>query len=467
MSAVSIPAAISVPNVVGQAQATATTTITNANLTVGAVTMQPSGTVTSGNVISENPAAQASVAFGTAVSLVISSGFFASSATETVLYSFGASNTEAGSPIGLIQGTDGNFYGIDGGGVNGSGAFFKITPAGAQTVLYSFGSSSTDGYGPNSVIQGADGNFFGTTQAGGAHGVGTVFEITPAGMETVLYSFGASITDGFAPNNLIQGTDGDFYGTTFDGGANLFALGMPGHGAGTFFSITPAGVETVLYSFGASSTDGNQPSGFGLIQGTDGNFYGTTTSTGNNPSVNPGGTFFRITPAGVETVLHSFGVSSTDGSYPRGLIQGSDGNFYGTTGAGGANPGSANEGDGTVFKITPAGVETVLHSFGASNTDGSGPGGLIRGSDGDFYGITYYGGANPTSNFPSGTGAFFRITPAGVETVLYSFGASNIDGTVPDGVIQGADGNFYGVTDGGGTNHTVSDGDGTYFELSP
>jgi uncharacterized repeat protein (TIGR03803 family) len=182
------------------------------------------------------------------------------------------------------------------------------------------------------LTQGTDGNFYGTTYEGGTSDDGTVFKITPAGAETVLYSFTAGTDGQYVDAGLIQGADGNFYGTTFQGGTN---------NDGTVFKITTAGVETVLWSFG-SGTDGEHPEA-GLIQGADGNFYGTTVNGGQHGS----GTVFEITSAGVETVRGSFG-NGTDGNgvSPRaGLIQGADGNFYGTTYAGGAN------GYGTVFEF--------------------------------------------------------------------------------------------------------------------
>jgi uncharacterized repeat protein (TIGR03803 family) len=251
---------------------------------------------------------------------------------------------------------------------------FKITSAGVETVLYSFG-GGTDGAVPSAgLLQATDGNFYGTTTSGGA-GFGTVFKITPAGAETVLYSFGGG-TDGAAPQaGLIQSTDGNFYGSTLSGGAN---------NVGTVFKITLAGTETVLYSFGSGGNDGQSPYGV-LVQGTDGNFYGTTITGGTAGA----GTVFKVTPAGVETVLWSFGYVAGDGSNPyAGLIRGVDGDFYGTASTGGANN------DGTIFKITLAGVETVLYSF-TGGSDGKFPyGGLIQGTDGNFYGTTEFGGPN-------------------------------------------------------------------------
>ena len=217
------------------------------------------------------------------------------------------------------------------GGVTSPTVTLTVTAQG-ESVLYSF-TGGTDGGSPGAgLIQGSDGNFYGTTQVGGASGYGTVFKVTPAGVETVLYSFGGG-TDGSYPYaGLTQGADGNFYGTTEQGGANSL---------GTIFKVTPAGVETVLWTFGGG-TDGHNPYGT-LIQGADGNFYGTTFQGGTNNH----GTIFEITPAGIETVLYSFGgVPYTDGWFPQGgLIQGADGNFYGTTEAGGAN------GYGTVFKF--------------------------------------------------------------------------------------------------------------------
>src|ERR1035438_5459485 len=218
---------------------------------------------------------------------------------------------------------------------------------------------------------------------------------------TTLYSFCSQTgcTDGTDPTWLIQGTDDNFYGTTAGGGAN---------GGGTFFKMTPGGTLTPLHSFCSQScTDGSSP--VALIQGTDGNFYGTTPYGGANGQ---GGTVFKITPNGNLTTLYSFcsQTGCTDGTEPRWLIQGTDGNFYGTTQVGGAN----NE--GTVFKITPNGTLTMLYSFSFCSpcTEGFLPGALVQGTDGNFYGTTYDGGA-------TGGGTIFQITPSGTLTTLYSF----------------------------------------------
>jgi uncharacterized repeat protein (TIGR03803 family) len=389
-------------------------------------------------------------------------------AIESTLYTFGtAASAHLASNSPLFQASDGDFYGTTAtGGANGNGTVYKITAAGIETVLYSFGASPADAANPYaSVIQASDGNFYGTTYEGGAQSYcgigscGTVYKITPGGVETVLHSF--SDGDAYEPAGaLIQASDGNFYGLA-GGGANGCNSGIGRlDGCGSVYMITPAGVETVIYSFGASASDGYSPVG-ALIQASDGNFYGTTQKGGTNGV----GTVFKVTPAGIETVLYSLGASPSDAASPSwpftSLIQASDGNFYGTTQKGGTN------GFGTVYRITAAGVETVLYSFGASPSDGVYPGGsLIQASDGNFYGMTSNGGANTCpagSPFPNSCGTAFEITPAGVETILYSFGASASDGSNPNGnLVQASDGNFYGVTDGGGSQQS-----GTVFKLIP
>ena len=384
-----------------------------------------------------------SCVFGGFLSLVLS----VSAQTFTTLFSFDAA---AGAPpfAGLIQATDGNLYGTtNGNGANGWGTVFKITPSGTLTTVYSFtncGGSCTDGYEPFAgLVQATNGNFYGTTLVGGANIFdGTVFEITPSGALTTLYSFCAqtNCTDGEAPStSLVQGTDGNFYGTTVAGGS-----GTPP--VGTVFKITPSGSLTTLYSF--SRTDGEQPYGT-LIQATNGNFYGTTSLGG----ANGGGTVFKITTSGALTTLYNFCAQSNcaDGEGPvAGLVQATNGNFYGTTYFGGANS------LGTIFKITATGTLTTLHSFDA--LDGENPkAGLVQGSDGNFYGTTYLGGLG-------NGGTAFKITPAGTVTTLYTFCTQTncTDGQNPTApLVQDTNGVFYGTTELGGT-----DAFGTVFSLS-
>jgi uncharacterized repeat protein (TIGR03803 family) len=392
----------------------------------------------------------------------------ASPAQTSALYSFCSQTncTDGAYPlVGLIQATDGNFYGTTafGGGTNvcnygipGCGTVFQITPGGALTTLHAF--NFTDGGYPKGLIQGTDGNFYGTTTLGGTASTGTVFKITAGGTLTTLYSFCSqtNCSDGAYPRaGLIQGTDGDFYGTTSGWSGQSYVS--------TVFRITPAGTLTTLYRFCSQTncTDGLQPFA-GLIQGTDGNFYGTTNLGGTAGQ----GTIFKITPAGTLTTLYSFcsQTNCSDGTNPRaGLIQGTDGNFYGTTNNGGAHDHSGCEagnagGCGTVFKITPAGTLTTLYSFCSQTncSDGADPeaGGLIQATDGNFYGTTSDG------DYGLGYGTVFEIIPTGTLLTLHRFAGS--EGLKPfAGLIQATDGNFYGTTTGGG-----AEGWGTVFRLS-
>ena len=362
---------------------------------------------------------------------------------EVVLHAFELS--DGADPIGLIQGRDGNFYGAtrNGGeniGLDGAtfvGTLFKLTPQGTLTTLHSFCSRAkcTDGADPQGLIQGRDGNFYGTTSAGGANARGTVFKLTAAGKLTTLYSFcgKANCADGAYPEaGVIEGRDGNLYGITAGGGVpnpNLVK-----DGPGTVFRISPAGSLTTLYSF-TGGADGAS-SGTGLIQGSDGNFYGTTDSDGDSS-----GTLFKITPSGQLTSLHWFAA----GVHPNVLAQGRNGNFYGTT--------SAIGDSGTVFKMTPSGTFSTLYSFSggmdSGGTDGASPlAGLVQGRDGNFYGTTAAGGANQAYDSRDGAGTVFKITPSGSLTFFYSFCSKDkcADGAHPNGLIQGRDGNFYGTT---------------------
>jgi uncharacterized repeat protein (TIGR03803 family) len=354
--------------------------------------------------------------------------------------------------------------------------------SGREVVLHSF--DGTDGKGPTAgMIQGLDGNLYGTTVNGGANypfasGAGTVFQLTPSGTLNTLYSFCSVVApatgyclDGVGPfAGLIQGSDGNFYGTTLGGGASPYPNGSIGYG--TVFKLTPSGTLTTLYSFcsQADCTDGDGPSA-GVIQGSDGNFYGTTNAGGAKDD----GTVFKLTPSTTPNdstlnTLYSFCSVvdprtgyCLDGEVPSaGVIQGSDGNFYGTTYTGGA------KNDGTVFKLTPSGQLTTLHSFCTKHgprkrcLDGQNPASVVQGSDGNFYGITNLGGAK-------NDGTVFKLTPSGKLTTLHSFcrEAGCADGKFPDGsLIQGSDGNFYGTTEGGGAGIKPLDY-GTVFKITP
>ena len=364
---------------------------------------------------------------------VASQAFHANARTNPILYTFGSYPTDGVHPLdSLVQGSDGNFYGTtSGGGTNNAGIVFTITAQGTFSALHSF--NGGDGYSPwAGLVQGSDSNFYGTTEYGGVSNAGGVFQITSAGTLTLLYSFSGS--DGEYPlAGLAQGSDSNFYGTTTIGGTN---------GAGTVFKLTAQGTLTTLYQFSGGSDGSNIWAG--LVQGNDGNFYGTAKSGGTNGF----GTVFKMTAQGTLTTLHQF--SSSDGDTPlAGLVQGSDSNFYGTTSGGGSH------GAGIVFRISSIGTLTTLHSFNAS--DGGPSARLALGFDGNFYGTTFQGGTS--TNCPGGCGTAFQITSAGTFTALYSFSGS--DGSyVRAGLVQGTDSNFYGTASYGGTND-----DGTVFKL--
>jgi uncharacterized repeat protein (TIGR03803 family) len=364
------------------------------------------------------------------------------------------SSPGGGNPASLMLGTNGNFYGTSVNlGAEGWGAIYQMTPSGAITPVYSFtNGSSYDGSNPYAgLAQGTNGLFYGMAQAGGSNGCGTIFEVESNGTFTSLYSFArlrATITglltnkDGSAPvSALVLGTNGNFYGTAEAGGTNSF---------GTLFEVTHQGKVTVLHSF-SNTADGGTPLAR-LLQFTNGNLYGTAAGGGTNGY----GTVFQVTAAGHVTPIYSF-TNGVDGATPEGaLINGEDGQLYGTCSAGGTN------GTGTIFKITPAGVLTPLYSFSAGtnypgtegveneyNADGINPKTILLGSDNNIYGVAYYGGAN-------GAGSVFQFAKGGGLMVAHSFddvsGSANSDGANPISLLQGPNGKFYGTAFEGGSN---------------
>jgi uncharacterized repeat protein (TIGR03803 family) len=355
----------------------------------------------------------------------------------TVLHAF-VGGTDGADPFaGLVLGTDGNFYGTtaEGGAQNG-GTIFEVTPSGTETVLYAFGSVTNDSTGPEADLIEVKGTFYGTAGAGGGSGFGTVFSFTPGTGpgtgETILHNFTNNSDGGVPLAPLLLGTDENLYGVTLLGGAN---------GEGTVFKITTSGTPTLTTFFALNGTNGSRAAG-GLIEDSSGNFYGTAEDGGSNE-----GTVFKLTSSG--TLSFATPATMTDGLSPEaGLILGNDGNYYGTASSGG----SVN--DGTVFMITPTGAETVVYSF-AGGSDGQGPvAKLLLASDGNFYGTTQFGG---TGN----SGTVFKLTPQGVESVLYSFTGGS-DGALPEGdLVQGSDGALYGTTRRGGAL-----GQGVVFRLT-
>ena len=302
------------------------------------------------------------------------------------------------------------------------------------TTLRNFNGTSYGGSELNGLVQGFDGNLYGTAQSGGANDYGTAFRLTTNG--AVLSIFNFNQTNGAYPYaGVVQAADGNFYGTTLEGGAAS---------AGSVFKMSLSlGLKVFnLYSF-TGGTDGNLPTA-GLVQGTDGNLYGTTYEGGTNGD----GAIFKMTTNGLFTTLYSF-TGGADGYGPwAGLVQGTDGNLYGTSEYGGSNY------YGTIFRIDPSGSLTTLHSFNGGS-DGAYPtGGLIQGADGYFYGTTSQSGTN------GGGGTVFKMASNGTLNILHQF--STGDGAGPTAaLVQGTDGNLYGTTEKGGLG-----GYGTAFAIT-
>jgi len=360
----------------------------------------------------------------------------ASAQNVTTLLNFNGSNGSSPFDTALIQGTDGNFYGAtSAGGIYGFGTIFKIAPEGVLTTLHNF--DSTDGAVPFAgVVLGTDGDLYGVTGLGGTANQGTVFKISRSGTFTTLHNFLGYPNDGGSPvGDLVEAPDGQFWGTTAIGGTSR-ACGK--YGCGTVFKITPSGTLATVHNF--DKGDGQNPDA-ALLLGTDGNFYGSTALSQNSPL----GIIFKITPRGRLTILNS-----DFGSRYAKLVQATDGNFYGI--------GEGAYYNGSIFRLTPAGVVTVLYNFCPSFpcADGWDPNELIQATDGYLYGTTDQGGSSSLD-----FGTIFRISLDGAFTTLYGF---NIDvgGGDPSGpLFQATTGDFYGTAYAYGTY-----GDGTIFHYS-
>jgi len=333
-------------------------------------------------------------------------------------------NSNLGYPWPFIQGTDGNLYGTTAGG----GEITKLTLAGILTTV-----AGID-YGTVApLVQASDGNFYGTIYTTPDSDNGAVFQLTPAGVVTTLHTFNWS--DGALPRAaLVQGTDGALYSTTDEGGQ---------YGNGVFFKITTTGVYTKLYDFGNLSAEP-----LGVIQGADGNFYGTTYFSAGY------GTVFKITPAGALTTLHNFSGGTADGARPAVLVQAVNGKLYGTTSGGGANN------LGTIFEITTAGVLTTLHSFSFSDGYNYYASQMIQATNGNLYGALSAGGATACGEGVGyGCGTIFEITPSGTFSVVHTF--TGPYGATPNGLFQDTNGTLYGTTYYGGPSNY-----GVFFSLS-
>jgi uncharacterized repeat protein (TIGR03803 family) len=384
--------------------------------------------------------------------LTFSLAVCAQAQTVDFLYQFSGNQ---GNAVGVIQGTDGNFYGSGGTGAYAKGQIFRMTPAGEVTTIYSFCAKSgcpdgTDVTTPPAL--GSDGYLYGVTGSGGnSSNSGTFYKMTLDGDITTLYSFcpASGCADGQYPNGIILASDGNYYGTTELGGK---------HNGGTIFSISPSGTFELLYTFCTQSNcaDGQNPL-YPPVQGIDGNFYGTAYAGG----AHNGGVIYQITGAGAYKVLYNFcsyQTSCPTGANPAPIVQDSKGNFFGTTVLGG------NSNHGTVFEFTSANQYKVLHTF--LGYDGSQPGsGLTLAGDGSFYGVTQGGGGPKEGNI-------YKVSSAGVFKSIYVFRGN--EGYDPFyGLFQGTNGSLYGTTAYGpspccyGMIYSVSDSIGQLVETVP
>src|ERR1035441_531534 len=373
--------------------------------------------------------------------------------TPTVLHTFTIGSTDACKPEGnIVQGRDGNMYG--GGAVcggNGSGAIYKISPAGVESMFFSC--PGTWLYcGGAGLTLGSDGNFYGACEAGNpATGLGSIFRLTPAGVFTDLHDFTGVNGDSLPVYPPIQASDGNFYGVS----GNEVQI------CGNVYRMTPAGVYTNLHTFSGSDC---HPSN--LVQASDGNLYGTLADCA---VVSTDGCVYRISTAGVFQEIPDFGL--TTGDVPcTGLIQGKDGKLYGATNSGAAN------GWGNIYKLTTAGVATDLHDFNnatdAACVNNAGPPvNMLQVADGTFYGV------NPAYGLYGGS--IYKLTSANVFSA-WMFPSTDVDGNSPSStLIQNTNGLVYGTTPAGGfippncpqgcqgTFFSVATGDKPFVSLEP
>ena len=395
--------------------------------------------------------------------LLFASAAMAAAQAYNVLYSF-TGGADGGTPGPVIRdAATGNLYGVttDGGSGGcqypGCGTVFQLTPAGDESVLHTFSGPDGSAPGVQDVFRDTEGNLFGTTSGGGSRGFGTVFRISPAGAEKVLYSFRGG-ADGYDSSGLIQDpSTGEFYGVTEEGGAN---------GVGTLYAMTASGEKTILYNFGQG---GDQPAGKLVQDPMTGNLYGLMGFGG------PWGCggIFQFTPAGVETALYLFTGQHGDGCEPGpddpGLVMDAQGNLFGTTWFGGTRN------QGVVFELTAGAVEKVLYKFkGPKKGDGAWPlaGLALDESTGNLYGTTEIGGTGQCDNgghIPKGCGTIFELSPPATkhgrwhETTLHSF-ASRGDGLYPlAGVTRDPQtGDLYGAARGDYQSYW-----GVVFRLTP
>lgn len=391
-----------------------------------------------------------------ATSIVFLTVAAASAQTFTTLHGFTGSTDGGFAFAPLIMDSAGNLYGttFQGGDHDcdpanpgrGCGVVYRMDSAGNETILYSFRALPDGEFSRAGLVRDNAGNLYGTTAWGGASNAGTVFKLDVSGKETVLYSFTGGKDGGHPYAGLVRDGSGNLYGTTFQGGKLSCVIQNSGSGRGVVFKVDKTGKETVLHRF--AGTDGGWPMS-DLFRDSQGNLYGTAfTGTTNN------GTVFKIDNAGKFTVLHRF-KSTSDGYNPRsGLVRDSAGNLYGTTESGGASNG------GAVYKIDKNGKETILYSFTLGADGGSPEGALILDAAANLYGTTMLGG-DLACNGGTGCGAIFKLDPAGHETVLHNF--EGTPGEFPEArLVMDSAGNLYGTTAGNNVANY-----GSVFKLVP
>lgn len=349
-----------------------------------------------------------------------------------IVYSF-KNGSDGASPEAPLIDVSGTLYSTTfGGGQFSGGTVFSVTPGGVETTLYSFGTNANDGAAPLSGLLYDNGVLWGTTFYGIDSQLlcGVVFSVTTVGVETIKHRFKGP--DGCHPYASLNRSGSLLYGVTAVGGMD---------GDGTIFHVTRHGRETVDYSF-TGEPDGFDPgSTLAVVSGT---FYGTTTSGGTQNL----GTVFSFTPNSGVNIIHSFGVGS-DGASPDSGLLNINGILYGTTENGGAH------GEGTLYTITTGGVENIIYNFGTASTDGATPVGNLIALNGKLYGTTTAGGVN-------GVGTIFSATKTGHEAVLHSFGSIAGDGTNPIAGLLNVNGTLFGTTERGGTNDY-----GTVYSIIP
>lgn len=371
--------------------------------------------------------------------------------TAAVLYRFTGFKDGAGPRASLLRDAQGNLYGTTSGSNTFAGTVFELTVSGTEKTLETYGGTDSSDAG---LIRDGAGNFYGTTYYGGIYGGGSIFEITPGGTVKLLYSFSGMGDGGSPTSTLLRDEQGNLYGTALYGNVTSSLCSF---GCGEIFELSAAGDFTVLYSF-TGLADGRDPVA-GLVRDGRGDLYGTTYYGGNTEcAANFGcGVVFELSPTGALTVLHNF---NGDGAGPAGpLLRDAQGTLYGTTS-------NDNNSSGTVFAISSTGSFTTLFSFDGEN-GGSPWGALVMDADGNLYGTTLYGGSSSCGG-GGGCGVVYKLTPSGMETVLHKFSGPP-DGRYPQaGLVMDAQGNLYGTTVIGGLiTGECSGGCGTVFKVTP